>query len=144
VTDRELTARFLSERTPVKELGIEEVAVETIAEAHDKVRIVADGLLFGESPRWHDGALWVSDWGAHEVLRFDATGRREVVAHVASFPMCIEHLPDGRLLIVDSAGKRLFDENRMELWRSTRTFTRSPNSTPSATTLSSTAAGRFT
>jgi hypothetical protein len=71
------------------------------------VRIAADGLLFGESPRWRDGALWVSDWGAHEVLRFDATGQREVVARVASFPMCIEHLPDGRLLIVDSAGKRL-------------------------------------
>jgi sugar lactone lactonase YvrE len=29
------------------------------------------------------------------------------VARVPSFPMCIEHLPDGRLLIVDSAGKRL-------------------------------------
>jgi sugar lactone lactonase YvrE len=86
---------------------MEEVAMETIAEAQDKVRIVADGLLFGESPRWRDGALWVSDWGAHEVLRFDATGQREVVARVASFPMCIEHLPDGRLLIVDSAGKQL-------------------------------------
>jgi sugar lactone lactonase YvrE len=51
--------------------------------------------------------LWVSDWGANEVLRFDAAGHREVAARVASFPMCIEHLPDGRLLIVDSAGKRL-------------------------------------
>ena len=81
--------------------------METIAETASRVRIVADGLLFGESPRWRDGALWVSDWGAHEVLRFDAMGRREVVARVPSFPMCIEHLPDGRLLIVDSAGKRL-------------------------------------
>jgi len=81
--------------------------VGTIAEARDRVSIVADGLLFGESPRWRDGALWVSDWGAREVLRFDAAGQREVVARVESFPMCIEHLPDGRLLIVDSAGKRL-------------------------------------
>ena len=79
----------------------------TIAETAKRVRIVADGLLFGESPRWRNGALWVSDWGAHEVLRFDAAGRREVVARVQSFPMCIEHLPDGRLLIVDSAGKQL-------------------------------------
>ena len=81
--------------------------METIAEVDDRVRIVADGLLFGESPRWRDGALWVSDWGANEVLRFDAAGRREVVARVASFPMCIEHLADGRLLVVDSAGRRL-------------------------------------
>jgi sugar lactone lactonase YvrE len=79
----------------------------TIADTANRVRIVADGLLFGESPRWHDGALWVSDWGAHEVLRFDAAGQREVVARVQSFPMCIEHLPDGRLLIVDSVGKQL-------------------------------------
>jgi sugar lactone lactonase YvrE len=81
--------------------------METIAEAQDKVRVVANGLLFGESPRWRDSALWVSDWGAHEVLRFNATGQREVMARVGSFPMCIEHLPDGRLLIVDSARKRL-------------------------------------
>jgi hypothetical protein len=81
--------------------------METVAETQKSVRIFADGLLFGESPRWRDGALWVSDWGANEVLRFDAVGRREVIARVASFPMCIEHLPDGRLLIVDSAGKQL-------------------------------------
>jgi sugar lactone lactonase YvrE len=80
---------------------------EAIVEGQNKARIVADGLVFGESPRWRDGMLWVSDWGANEVLRFDATARREVVDRVASFPMCIEHLPDGRLLIVDSAGKRL-------------------------------------
>jgi sugar lactone lactonase YvrE len=79
----------------------------TITETANRVRIVADGLLFGESPRWRHGALWVSDWGAHEVLRFDASGQREVMARVPSFPMCIEHLPDGRLLIVDNAGKRL-------------------------------------
>ena len=79
----------------------------TITDAVNRVRIVADGLLFGESPRWRNGALWVSDWGAHEVLRFDAAGQREVVARVQSFPMCIEHLPDGRLVIVDSAGKQL-------------------------------------
>jgi sugar lactone lactonase YvrE len=79
----------------------------TITETVNRVRIAADGLLFGESPRCRHGALWVSDWGAHEVLRFDAAGRREVVARVQSFPMCIEHLPDGRLLIVDRAGKQL-------------------------------------
>jgi sugar lactone lactonase YvrE len=69
--------------------------------------VLLDGLVFPESPRWHDNALWLSDWGAHEVLRVDQDGAPEVVARVESFPMCVDHLPDGRLLVVDSAGKRL-------------------------------------
>jgi sugar lactone lactonase YvrE len=66
-----------------------------------------EGIVFGESPRWHDGRLWVSDWGAHQVIAIDADGSHEVVATVPSFPMCIDFLPDGRLLVVDSARRRL-------------------------------------
>jgi sugar lactone lactonase YvrE len=37
----------------------------------------ADGLHFPECPRWHDGALWVSDTWAHTILRFEpVAGRR--------------------------------------------------------------------
>jgi sugar lactone lactonase YvrE len=63
------------------------------------------GLAFGESPRWHDDRLWVSDWGAQEVVAVDLEGNREVIARVGfpSFPMCIDWLPDGRLLIVSGA-----------------------------------------
>ena len=71
------------------------------------MEVVLDGLAFPESPRWHDGALWLSDWGANEVLRLDGNGSAEVVARVPSFPMCIDHLPDGRLLVVDSAQHQL-------------------------------------
>ena len=28
------------------------------------MRTIKDGLVLGESPRWHDGRLWVCDWGA--------------------------------------------------------------------------------
>ena len=45
--------------------------------------------------------------GANEVIASDLEGQSEVVARVASFPMCIDHLPDGRLLIVDSSERRL-------------------------------------
>jgi len=31
-------------------------------------------LAFGESPRWHDGRLWVADWGLQQILVFDADG----------------------------------------------------------------------
>jgi sugar lactone lactonase YvrE len=105
--DQLICPNIRRELTPVKRLGIEETVVQMISKAQESERTFANGLLFGESPRWRDGALWVSDWGANEVLRFDAAGRREVMARVDSFPMCIEHLPDGRLLIVDSAGKQL-------------------------------------
>lgn len=69
--------------------------------------VVMEGIVFGESPRWHDGRLWVSDWGAGRVYSL-SPGRAPVVeAEVASFPMCIDFLPDGRLLVVSSAGQRV-------------------------------------
>jgi sugar lactone lactonase YvrE len=62
------------------------------------------GIAFGESPRWHDGRLWFADWGAKEIVAVDLQGESEVIARVSfpSFPMCIDWLPDGRLLIVSS------------------------------------------
>ncbi|WP_063038895.1 SMP-30/gluconolactonase/LRE family protein [Nocardia grenadensis] len=69
--------------------------------------IVLEGVVFGESPRWHAGRLWFSDWGANQVIAVDGSGRGEVIAAVPSFPMCIDFLPDGRLLIVDSGRRRL-------------------------------------
>ncbi|HEU4784410.1 MAG TPA: SMP-30/gluconolactonase/LRE family protein [Ktedonobacterales bacterium] len=63
-------------------------------------RILMTGIALGESPRWHDGRLWFSDWGAQEVIAVDPGGKSEVVARVPTFPFCIDFLPDGRLLIV--------------------------------------------
>jgi sugar lactone lactonase YvrE len=76
-------------------------------ESRNQPTTVLTDLAFPESPRWHDGRLWVSDWGAGEVVALDEDGRSEVVARVASFPMCIAHLPDGRLLIIDSGERRI-------------------------------------
>jgi sugar lactone lactonase YvrE len=58
------------------------------------------GVALGESPRWHDGRLWFSDWGAQEVLTVDPDGKSEVMANVPTSPFCIDFLRDGRLLIV--------------------------------------------
>ena len=76
-------------------------------ERHMGPQVLMTGLTFPESPRWHDGRLWVSDWGANEVVAIDLDGQTEVIARVPSFPMCIDHLPDGRLLIVSSSDRRL-------------------------------------
>ncbi len=69
--------------------------------------VLMEGVVFGESPRWHNGQLWFSDWGAHQVIALDTDGHHKVVVTVPSFPMCIDFLPDGRLLVVDSAQRRL-------------------------------------
>jgi sugar lactone lactonase YvrE len=63
-------------------------------------QILMTGVAFGESPRWHGGRLWLSDWGTREVLAVDPEGRSEVIARVPSSPFSIDWLPDGRLLIV--------------------------------------------
>jgi sugar lactone lactonase YvrE len=66
------------------------------------MRTLMTGLALGESPRWHAGRLWLSDWGAQEVLAVDLDGQSEVMARVPTVPFCIDWLPDGRLLIVSS------------------------------------------
>jgi sugar lactone lactonase YvrE len=67
------------------------------------------GITFGESPRWHDGRLWFSDWVAQEILTVDPNGRSEVIFRVPfpSIPMCIDFLPNGRLLVISSHEKLL-------------------------------------
>jgi sugar lactone lactonase YvrE len=66
-----------------------------------EIKTLLTGLAMGESPRWHQGRLWFSDWGAQEIIATDLEGNREVVVRVPfSLPFCIDWLPDGRLLVV--------------------------------------------
>jgi sugar lactone lactonase YvrE len=71
------------------------------------MEVVATGIVFGEQPRWHDGRLWFSDWGRQEVVALDPGGSREVVHRGESFPLCVDWLPDGRMLIVSARDGRL-------------------------------------
>ena len=65
-------------------------------------QVLLEGVAFGESPRWHDGRLWFSDWGAQEVVAVDEQGNRDLIARVEfpAFPMCIDFAADGGLLVV--------------------------------------------
>lgn len=68
-------------------------------------QVLMTGLMFGESPRWHGGRLWVSDWGTQEIIAIDRDGRSvvNIPLSLGSFqPICMDWLPDGRLLIVSS------------------------------------------
>jgi sugar lactone lactonase YvrE len=70
-----------------------------------KQRTLITGLAFGESPRWHDGRLWVADWGARQILAINLEGKSEVIVQLESSafqPICFDWLPDGRLLVVSS------------------------------------------
>jgi len=73
-----------------------------------KAEILMTGVAMGESPRWHENRLWISDWGAQEILAVDTNGEREVAVRVPfSLPFCIDWLPDGRLLVVSGREGRL-------------------------------------
>lgn len=74
--------------------------------ASRSLELVADGRSFLEGPRWHRGALFVSDFYTHEVLRFDEKGRH-VVCEVAGQPSGLGFTPDGRLLVVSMLDRRL-------------------------------------
>jgi sugar lactone lactonase YvrE len=70
--------------------------------------VLLSGLKIGESARWHDGRLWLSNWGAQEVLAVDLDGRAEVMARVpTALPFSIDWLPDGRLLVTAGPEGRL-------------------------------------
>ena len=72
------------------------------------LRTLTNGLVIGESPRWHQGRLWFSNWGAQEVIAVDPAGESEVVARVpTTIPFSIDWLPDGRLLIVSGEARSL-------------------------------------
>lgn len=66
-----------------------------------------DQLAFPESPRWHDGALWFSDFHTRRVQRADMAGRCETLVTVPGQPSGLGWLPDGRLLIVSMTDRRL-------------------------------------
>src|SRR5437588_6453866 len=66
------------------------------------LRILMKGLVFGEQPRWHGDRLWFSDWATQEVIAVDLDGESEVVLKGPSFPLCVDWLPDGRLLVVSA------------------------------------------
>src|SRR5712691_1108057 len=66
-----------------------------------EVRTLLTVLGFGESPRWHEGRLWFSNWGMQEVVAVGLDGKSEVIVRVpTAIPFCIDWLRDGRLLVV--------------------------------------------
>ena len=62
---------------------------------------LVSGLGFGEAPRWHEDALWISDIARREVLRIDtASGAVQRILSTPGEPSGLGWLPDGSLLVV--------------------------------------------
>lgn len=58
-----------------------------------ELRTLMTSIALGESPRWHDGRLWFSDWGVGEIIAIDEQGNSEVVARLSAAPFCFDWLP---------------------------------------------------
>src|SRR5579859_2207302 len=84
------------------------------------MQTVLNGLVVGESPRWHNDRLWLANWGAAELITFDPqTNTDERTKVPASIPFSIDWFPDGRLLAVDGPNAQLL---RQEPDGSLKTF----------------------
>jgi len=78
-------------------------------------KVLAEGIVFGEGPRWHAGKLWFSDMHGHRVMTVDPSGRLETVVDVPGRPSGLGFLPDGRLLVVSMEDRRLLRLEEGEL-----------------------------
>jgi len=70
-------------------------------------RVLVDGLMFAEGPRWREDRLWFSDMHALVVMTVDEQGHSERIVDVPNSPSGLGWLPDGRLLIVSMNDRTL-------------------------------------
>ncbi len=71
------------------------------------LRTIVDNLVFAEGPRWHDGALHISDMHGGRVLRIGDDGGLTSLAEIDDMTSGLGWLPDGRLLVVSMAARKL-------------------------------------
>jgi sugar lactone lactonase YvrE len=72
-----------------------------------EVQTLVDGFTFTESPRWHEGRLWFSDFYTHRVLNVDLTGKLTTVLEVPQQPSGLGWTPTGELLVVSMLDRKL-------------------------------------
>jgi sugar lactone lactonase YvrE len=65
-----------------------------------KAEVVAEGLYFGEGPRWHAGRLWFSDFYDHAIKSLGVDGDVKIEHRFEGQTSGLGWLPDGRLLVV--------------------------------------------
>lgn len=70
-------------------------------------RLLTDGLVFPESPRWRDGRLWISDVHGYALVTVGDDGSVRTLCQVPGRPAGSGFLPDGRLLLATALDRVL-------------------------------------
>lgn len=64
------------------------------------VRTLAEGIYFGEGPRWHQDRLWFSDFYAHRICSVSLDGDLRTELELEGRPSGLGWMPDDSLLMV--------------------------------------------
>jgi sugar lactone lactonase YvrE len=72
-----------------------------------ELQTLLEGGAFFESPRWHQGRWWASDFYRHRVLTVDEGDKSEDVLEVEGQPSGLGWMPDGSLLVVSMRDRRI-------------------------------------
>lgn len=75
---------------------------------HQAKVLLADAVVFGEGPRWHDGKLFLSDMYGRKVMTVDPSGRSEVLFRLdETQPSGLGWDDQGRLLVVSMEDRKV-------------------------------------
>lgn len=74
-----------------------------------KTDLLASGFWRLKAPRWHCGALWVSDARAGKVFSIELDGKVSIVADVPSRPSGLGFLPEGELLVASMTQRKILN-----------------------------------
>lgn len=74
--------------------------------------VLAEGIYFGEGPRWHEGRLWFSDFYAHQVKSVSEAGDLRTEVEIDDRPSGLGWMPDGSLLIVSMTKRQVLRRTR--------------------------------
>lgn len=75
-------------------------------------RVLAEGIYFGEGPRWHEGRLWFSDFFAHAVKSVSLTGDLRTDFEIDDQPSGLGWMPDGSMLVVSMKKRQVLRRAR--------------------------------
>ena len=71
-------------------------------------RVLAEGIYFGEGPRWRSGRLWFSDFYARAVKSVSLAGDLRTEFEIDDRPSGLGWMPDGSLLVSDDGGNKIW------------------------------------
>lgn len=77
-----------------------------------QTRVLAEGIYFGEGPRWHEGRLWFSDFYAHAVKSVSLKGDLKTEFKIDDQPSGLGWMPDGSMLVVSMTKRQVLRRGR--------------------------------